>query len=145
MNAPRLTASVLAMLLATAPALAETATPDGAKALDESFAAYFGQSAIDRGLITVMPQGDAYLVNFDLQRVADGFNVPGVSLRVGSWSCLTAQLPDGTWSVKSDNFPHIAFRAPVQRGDAAKDEFSGTLPINGFVLLGLLDATLTNF
>ena len=65
-----------APLLAPPPAFAESATSEGAKALAQSLAPYFGQSAFDRGLITVAPKGEAYELSFDLQGIVDGFGLP---------------------------------------------------------------------
>ncbi|MFI5012519.1 MAG: DUF2125 domain-containing protein [Hyphomicrobiales bacterium] len=140
MRALRWSASVLALLLATAPALAETATSDGAKALGQSFAAYFGQSAIDRGIISVLPKGDDYEVTFDLQRVVDGFNLPAGSLRIGSFAMLTTPQLDGTWKVKSDGFPNVAVRVPSPKG-----EISGSFALSGYRFDGVYDPKLAAF
>src|SRR5580692_11030004 len=120
MHSQRLSASLLAIFLASAPALAEPATSEGAKALGESFATYFGQSALDRGLIAVTPQGEDYKVAFDLQRVVDGFAPPAeFALRIGTLSFLTAPMPGGTWKVKADSFPEISWHFSTPKGDGS--------------------------
>ena len=126
-----------APLLAPPPAFAESATSEGAKALAQSLAPYFGQSAFDRGLITVAPKGEAYELSFDLQGIVDGFGLPlpKDAVRIGRYSLLVAPFPDGTWKVMtSDNFPKIDIKVPTPQGDMA---FS--LSASGNVFEGVYD------
>jgi hypothetical protein len=101
MSLQRFRAAFLAALLvgsvptlASLPALAESATSEGAKALTQSLALYFGQSAFDHGLITVAPKGEAYELSFDLQGIVDGFGLPlpKDAVRIGRYSLLVAPV-----------------------------------------------------
>ncbi len=132
-----------APMLAPPPAFAESATSEGAKALAQSLAPYFGQSAFDRGLITVAPKGEAYELSFDLQGIVDGFGLPlpKDAVRIGRYSLLVAPFPDGTWKVMtSDNFPKIDIKVPTPQGDMA---FS--LSASGNVFEGVYDPKFAAF
>jgi hypothetical protein len=133
-------ASVLAFLLASAPAFAEPATPEGAKALGQSFAAYFGQSSLEQGIIAVAPQGDDYKVTIDLQRVIDMVGLPAGSVTLAPLSFLTAPQPGGTWKVGADGFPNLGFRMSTPDGD-----YSGSLALNNYKLAGVYDPKLATF
>lgn len=126
-----------APMLAPPPAFAESATSEGAKALAQSLAPYFGQFAFDRGLITVTPKSEAYELSFDLQGIVEGFGLPKGVAQVGSYSLLVAPLPDGTWNVSSDNFPKVDIKAPTSQGDMA-----ATLSASGSVFEGVYDPKL---
>jgi hypothetical protein len=140
MRAFRWSASILAILLASAPALAEPATQEGAKALGESFAAYFGRTAVDQGIIAVTPQGEDYKVTVDPQRVIDGLGLPAGSVKLGALSFLTAPQPDGTWKVGMDGFPSVDVHVATPEG-----EVGGSLALNGYRFEGVYDPKLAAF
>ena len=131
-----------APMLAPPPAFAESATSEGAKALAQSLAPYFGQSAFDRGLISVAPKGEAYELSFDLQGIVDGFGLPlpKDAVRIGRYSFLVAPLPDGTWKVSSDNFPKVDIKAPTSQGDMGL-----SLSVSGSVFEGIYDPKFAAF
>ena len=130
----------LVLMLAARPALAESATSEGAKALVQSLTPYFGQSAFDRGLITVVPKGEAYELSFDLQRVVDGFGLPKGALQIEAYSLLAAPLADGTWKVSSNSVPKIDVQLPLPMGDLGVSVSS-----SGRAFEGIYDPTLAAF
>ncbi|MBV9741257.1 MAG: hypothetical protein JOZ30_16585 [Hyphomicrobiales bacterium] len=103
-------------LVSVPPAWAEIATSEGAKALVQSLAPYFGQSGFDRGLITVTPKGEAYELRFDLQGMVEGFGVPKGFVEVDAFPLLAAPLPGGTWKLTSDRYPKLTLRVPSPLG-----------------------------
>src|SRR5437879_3901387 len=136
----RLSASIFALLLANAPAFAEPATSEGAKALGESFATYFGHSAVEQGIIAVAPQGDDYKVTVDLQRVVDGLGIPGGGLKLDAMSFLTTPQQGGTWKVAADAFPNASLHLSIPDGD-----YEGSLRMPGYKFTGVYDPKLATF
>ena len=56
-------------LIATSCAgFAAPATSDGAKAIEQGYADYFGKAVVDKGIVSVSPDGDDYVVAWDLRR-----------------------------------------------------------------------------
>jgi len=136
-----LQASFLVLLLAGAPALAEPATSEGAKALAESFATYFGQSALDKGIINVAPQGEDYKVTVDLQKLVDGQGLPpGDSVQIGAVSFLTSPQQGGAWKVAMSSFPSVSAHLSSPDGDVA-----GSFAVNGYKFDGVYDPKLASF
>ncbi|MBV9590473.1 MAG: hypothetical protein JO310_12805, partial [Hyphomicrobiales bacterium] len=130
-----------AATLGPRPALAESATSEGAKALAQSLIPYFGQSAFDRGLMSVTPKGEAYEVRFDLQGIVDGFGLPKGVLQIDTLSLLAAPLPDGNWKISCDNFPKFVFGVPMPpRGD-----LSVAMSSSGRMFEGIYDPKLAAF
>ncbi|MBV9053315.1 MAG: hypothetical protein JO196_13010, partial [Hyphomicrobiales bacterium] len=105
-----------AATLGPRPALAESATSEGAKALAQSLIPYFGQSAFDHNLITVTPKGGAYELRFDLQGIVDGFGVPKGIVEIDAFSYLVAPLPEGRWKVSLDSYPNFTVCVPNLQG-----------------------------
>ena len=48
----------LVLIAAASPACASPATPDGARQLEDAYAAYFTRAVIDKGVVAVTPDGD---------------------------------------------------------------------------------------
>jgi hypothetical protein len=136
----RLSASIFALLLASAPAFAEPATSEGAKTLGESFAAYFGRSAVEQGIIAVTPQGDDYKVSIDLQRAIDGLGIPGGGIKLDAFSFLTTPQQGGAWKVAADAFPNASLHLSIPDGD-----YDGSLMMRGFKFAGVYDPKLAAF
>src|ERR1700687_5868752 len=102
MRALSLSSLAILALLSAAPAVADVATPEGAKELAAAFAAYFGRPAIDRGIISIEPKGDAYLATFDAQRALEALDAPSGSLTIDPWSVLIAPVGRGACEVTAD-------------------------------------------
>jgi hypothetical protein len=140
MRALSLSSLAIPLLLSAAPALADVATPEGAKELGSVVAAYLGRPAIDRGIISIEPKGDAYLATFDAQRALEALEAPSGSLTIDPWSFLIAPVGSGAWKVTTDQFPKIDFNMPADKGPVA-----GSLHVNGFRFEGVYDPKLAVF
>ncbi|SDR56821.1 hypothetical protein SAMN05519103_05488 [Rhizobiales bacterium GAS113] len=140
MYARRLLAAAALSALATVPALADTATGEGAKALGGSLAAYFGQSVLDRGIVAVAPKGEAYEVTLDAQPALDALKLAPDSLRIGRWSFLVAPAADGKWKVNSESFPNISLHLLLPQG-----ELTEAITVDAPHLDGLYDPRLGAF
>ncbi len=132
--------SLLALVVASAPALAAPATGDGAKALAQSFAAYFGRTSVDQGIIAVAPQGDDYKVTVDIQHVLDGLGLPAGSVKVDAFSFLTTPQAGGTWKVVANAFPNVNVHMAMPDG-----EYGGSVALNNYKFSGVYDPKLATF
>lgn len=98
-------------LVLAAPAFAAPATSEEAARLTTLFQRYVGAPASGRASsVTVTPSGDSYRAELDLTRLMAPLSAFGLS--VASTSPYAATLTpqaDGTWHVRSDDFPAIAF------------------------------------
>ena len=112
-----------------APGHAAPATSEGAAEIAHGYAAYFSQAVLDKGYVTVTPQGDDYLVTWDLQKIVDLAKPPPDALKIDKYSYLLRLTGDGAWTAKADHFPSMTFNAPTDKG-----RISGTLDLNGFHL-----------
>jgi hypothetical protein len=114
--------------------LAEPATPEGAREIEEAYAAYFGHAAIANGLIAVKPDGEAYVVTWDLQRALTLSGAKPEAAEVGAFSYKLTREGDEGWSWSSEAFPRLAFRVATDQGPA-----SGAFEFDGFALEGRFD------
>ena len=119
----------LLVAMAAAPGLAAPATSEGASAIAQGYAAYFSQAVLDKGYVTVTPQGDDYLVTWDLQKIIDLAKAPPDALRIDKYSYVLRVTGDDSWTVKADHFPTATFNVPTEKG-----RMSGTVDLNGFHL-----------
>ncbi len=116
------------LLIATASAgLAAPATTDGAKAIEQGYVEYFGKAVVDKGVVSVAPQGEDYLVSWDLQKAFDLIARPEAVLRMARFSYKLTPGDDGDWTVEADGFPSLAFDAPTEKGKIA-----GAFDLGGF-------------
>ena len=117
-------------LFATASAgLAAPATSDGAKAIEQGYVEYFGKAVVDKGIVSVTPDGEDYLVSWDLQKAFDLIGPPEGALRIARFSYTLTPEDDGDWTAKADGFPSLAFDVPTDKG-----KVTGTLDLGGFRL-----------
>lgn len=90
----------LALALATAfPAGAETATPEGAQQLAETFKTYLGSYA---GIVAVVPKGESYEVTVDPTDLMAGLKAQGASGAVMPVVLMLTDMGDGKWNVTQD-------------------------------------------
>jgi len=134
-----LSASVL-FTLAASTGWAAPATEDGAKAIAQGYAAYLTQGVIDKGLVSVTPQGDDYLVSWDLQKIIDLAKPPPGTLTVDKFSYVLTLAGDDAWTVKSEHFPPVKFDVTTEKGKMA-----GTFDLSGFHLDTAYDGKLSEF
>jgi hypothetical protein len=129
------------LLIATTSApLAAPASLDGAHAIEGVYLDYFGKAAIDKGVVSVAPDGDGYLVSWDLQKALDLMGSPAGALRIGRFSYRLVPAGEGAWTATADRFPSLAFDAPTDKG-----KMTGTLDLTGFRLDAAYDAAQANF
>jgi hypothetical protein len=96
-------------LAATFPAGAETATPEGAQQLAETFKTYLGSYA---GIVAVVPKGESYEVTVDPTDLMAGLKAQGASGTVMPMVLMLTDLGDGTWTVTQDGPIAIAMEMP---------------------------------
>lgn len=126
--------------MAATPGLAAPATSEGAAEIAHGYAAYFSQAVLDKGYVAVAPQGDDYLVTWDLQKIVDLAKPPPDALKIDKYTYLLRLTGDGAWTARADHFPTISFNAPTEKG-----RMSGTLDLNGFHLDTAYDGKLPQF
>ena len=126
-------------LFATA-ALAGSATDEGARAIEHGYAAYLTPAVVEKGVLSVTPDGDGYVVHWDLQKAIDLSDAPKGAVTVERFEYRLAPAGPGAWNVKADRFPRIAFNAPTDKGHA-----SGELAYANFKLDGLFDPAATPY
>ncbi|HXZ17666.1 MAG TPA: hypothetical protein VEH77_17200, partial [Roseiarcus sp.] len=134
-------ASAVFLLVATAPAaFAAPATSEGARAIEQAYAAFFGRAVVDQRVVSVAPDGEDYVVVWDLQKALDLAGSPKGALRMERFSYRLTPRGEGAWTVAADRFPVIAFDVPTDKG-----EMTGALDLAGFRLATDYDAAQTNF
>jgi hypothetical protein len=117
-------------VLATSSAsLAAPATSDGARAIEQGYAAYFGKGVVEKGIVSASPNGDDYVVTIDVQKALDLTNAPKGALRIERFAYTMTPTGDDAWTIKADRFPNLAFDLPTDKG-----KVTGTLDLNGFRL-----------
>jgi hypothetical protein len=77
---------ILFFLAASSASFAAPATYDGAKEIEQGYIAYFSRAVVDKGIVTVTPRGEDYLVTWDLQRALELANPPQGALHIGPFS-----------------------------------------------------------
>jgi hypothetical protein len=135
----RLCAALAALVLPLAGAFAETATPEGAKSIEQDYAAYFTQAAIDKGIVTVAPDNDGYVVTWDLQKVADLGGLEG-AIKIEPLTYRLVPGPAGAWTLRGDHFPHVSFDISTPKGQT-----TGALDFHGAGLDGVYDPQAEEF
>ncbi|MFZ2107498.1 MAG: hypothetical protein WAV18_19345, partial [Roseiarcus sp.] len=93
-----------ALALSGGAALADPATPEGAKAIEQGYAAYFSQGVIDEGIVSVEPQGDGYLVTWNPQKAFEAADAPMGAVRVDNFSYVLTPGPGDAWNMKAFHF-----------------------------------------
>jgi hypothetical protein len=104
-----------AMAFPGASAWAEPATAEGARSLEEAYAAYFSRAVIDRAIVTIAPDNDEYIVTWALQKVADLSGLHnGIKIDNLSYQVVPGQA--GAWTVRGVTFPRVTFDLPTPNG-----------------------------
>ncbi len=131
----------LAMLVATSAAAdAATTTPEGARALEQGYAAYFSGAVVTKGIVAAKPDGDGYVVSWDLQKVAELAGAPAGAVKIAP---LTYRLTPGdndSWRLTADRFPRIVFNVETEKGKA-----NGAFDFAGVKIDGLFDPRAVEF
>lgn len=127
-------------VLAAASASAEPATPEGAKALAQSYAAYLSPKALEKGIVTVTPDGDDYAVSWDVEKALAALGARPGAVRMAPFVYRVAPTPGGGWLARASALPGLTI-APSQEG--GRD--GGTVGFDGFRFDGLYDAAAAEF
>jgi hypothetical protein len=130
----------LLIVAAASPVLASPATSESARQLEQSYADYLTRAVIDKGVVSVTPDGDDYVVAWDLEKgiVLLGAN-PG-ALKAARFSYRLTPSGDGAWRLAADGFPTLSVDAPTDAG-----RMTGTFELRGFGLQGAYDPAQTDF
>lgn len=137
---PRWAFSILVLVAGASPALAEPATPDGAKAIEQAYIDYFSKAVIDKGIVTVTPSGEDYVVAWDIRKALDLAGAPAGALRVAPFSYTLTPQGGGAWTVRADHVPGVDFDAPTDKG-----RVEGAVKLPGFRFKAAFDPAQTDF
>jgi hypothetical protein len=140
MRAGKYLPTALLLALAASPGSAAPATDEGAKAIAQGYAAWFSQAVVDKQLVVVAPQGDDYLVAWDVQKIIDLAKPPPDSLKIDKLSYLLTPAGEDAWKVSAEHFPSIVFNVPTDKG-----RVSGTIDLSGFHFNSAYDGKAPQF
>lgn len=132
--------SAFLVIAASSAGLAAPATSEGAKEIEQRYVDFFSKAVIDNGVVSVAPDGEDYVVAWDLQKALDLAGPPKGALRIERFSYTLTPAGEGAWTIKADRFPSLAFDVPTDKGKA-----TGTLDLSGFHLETAYDASQVNF
>lgn len=94
----------LAFVLAlSAPAFAQTVDNQGAKALSDNLARYFGKQAFDKGVLKVSVEGDAYKIALDVKALVSALPEQKLlKFDMAPYALMVKPRSDGSWDVSSN-------------------------------------------
>ena len=139
MRLPRLLPA-LAAIAAASPALASPATSDGARQLEQGYADYLTRAVVDKGVVSVTPDGDDYVVAWDLEKGIVLLGADPGALKAARFSYRLTPTGDGAWRLAADGFPTLSIDAPTDAG-----RMTGTFELRGFGLQGAYDPAQADF
>jgi hypothetical protein len=120
--------------------LAGQATPEGAKAIEAAYALYLPQAVIEKGVLSVAPDGADYVVSWNFEKaLADGGNLSQV-LKVAPFVYRVTPMAGGGWIAKSSSLPKVT----IQPADA-NDRQGGFVAFDGFALETRYDPEAKDF
>ena len=91
------------LLALSAPAFGQTVDGPGAKQLSEDLSRYVGKQALDKGILKVSAEGDAYKIVFDFKALVG--SLPEQKLLkfdVAPYALIVKPRSDGSWDVSMD-------------------------------------------
>lgn len=93
-----------ALVLAfSAPAFAQTVDNQGAKQLSENLSRYVGKQAIEKGVLKVAAEGDAYKVTVDFKALVEALpDQKLLKFDVAPYALMVKPRSDGSWGVSMD-------------------------------------------
>jgi hypothetical protein len=130
----------LLIIAAASPAMASSATSDGARRLEQSYADYLTRAVIDKGVVSVTPDGDDYVVAWDLEKGIVLLGADPGALKAARFSYRLTPTGDGAWRLAADGFPTLSIDAPTDAG-----RMTGTFELRGFGLQGAYDPAQADF
>ena len=101
-------AGVTLVGLASSQAMAEPATQQGAKAIQNEISRYLGPKVIEKGIVTVKPNGEGYDLTYDISSSKLGLPADGAQFSFGPYTTrITPQ--DGGKYVSEQTVPSLDF------------------------------------
>ena len=130
----------LPLALGAAAAMAEPATPDGAKAMANAYAAYFSPAVLENGILAIATQGDDYVVTWDLGKALEESKPEAQQIKISPFVYRVTPTLDGGWLARADALPKISI-GPTKpdSGDG------GEIAFDGFRFEGLYDPEAADF
>jgi len=95
---------------------------------------------IDKGVVSVTPDGDDYVVAWDLEKGIVLLGADPGALKAARFSYRLTPTDDGAWRLAADGFPTLSIDAPTDAG-----RMTGTFELRGFGLQGAYDPAQTDF
>lgn len=126
--------AIPALMIATPPAFAGSATAEGAEDLAAVFQTYLGAT---EGVVTVEPAEDAYTVTLDFAPLIALMPKDAGTATVTPQIMQLTDQGDGTWEVTQDQAIEVAVSVPGQ--------MEMTISIGSLVSTGVFDAALGTF
>ncbi|MER9074450.1 hypothetical protein NKH80_16790 [Mesorhizobium sp. M0904] len=132
---------VVFVLALSAPAFGQTVDEQGAKQLSENLARYVGSQAIDKGVVKVSLEGDAYKIAFDFKALAGMLPKQNFAkFNLAPYALLAKPRRDGKWDVSADMSTSASFEVEGPQGPQ-----STQLSIAGGKFAGVYDPELAAF
>jgi hypothetical protein len=94
--------ALLFLSVASAPAWAEPATPEGAAGIEAALRSVLGST---EGVVTVTPEGETYALSVDATPLAALVPAPGMTFEATPFEMTLSDLGDGRWQVDSPEGP----------------------------------------
>ncbi|TIP14095.1 hypothetical protein [Mesorhizobium sp.] len=124
-----------------APAFSQTVDGEGAKQLSENLSRYVGSQAIDKGVLKVSVEGDAYKIAFDFKALAGMLPKQNfLKFDFAPYVLLAKPRSDATWDVSGDFTTSASFEINGPEGPQST-QFS----IEGGKFAGVYDPELAAF
>ncbi|MGO9741901.1 MAG: hypothetical protein ACLPN5_10395 [Roseiarcus sp.] len=131
---------VIALLGWLAATAAGGSADDLARAIEDSYAAYFGRAAIEKGIVTAAPAAEGVRVTWDLQKAASALGISSSEVEIDPFSYLLTPGDNGVWTLQSSAFPRIQYDLVTPEGHAR-----GAFSAEGYKLEGLWDPNAEPF
>lgn len=94
------------MMATTTPVFAQAVDAKGADELAKTLSKYFGKTAIEKKILTVVPEADNYRITFSTAKLLESLPKQDYFKGdFGEYSLLTRPLADGSWNVTSTAMP----------------------------------------
>jgi hypothetical protein len=139
-RSPLPAAAAVLVLFGAGSAAADPATPERAKEIESLYAAYFSQAVIDKGVVVIAPQGEDYLVTWDLQKAIAAAGGPEDAVKMAPLVYRMTPTVGGGWITKASGLPTLTIGPPGQDGREA-----GVIGFDGFNFDSLFDPAATDF
>lgn len=129
------------VLALSAPAFAQAVDGEGAKQLSENLSRYVGSQAIDKGVLKVSVEGDAYKIAFDFKALAGMLPKQDLlKFDFAPYVLLAKPRSDATWDISGDFTTRASFEINGPQGPQST-QFS----VEGGKFAGVYDPELATF